>query len=50
MNNEAIAVKCSLHAPQIVRECQSSSHTRIFSNYCRPWEGRMHYVTRKINY
>ena len=50
MNNEAIAVKCSLHGPQIVRERQSSSHTRIFSNYCRPWEGRMHYVTRKINY
>ena len=33
MNNEAIAVKCSLHGPQIVRERQSSSHTRIFSNF-----------------
>ena len=31
MNNEAIAVKCSLHGPQIVRERQSSSHTRIFA-------------------
>ena len=30
MNNEAIAVKCSLHGPQIVRGRQSSSHTRIF--------------------
>ena len=30
MNNEAIAVKCSLHGPQIVRERQSSSHTRYF--------------------
>ena len=34
MNNEAIVVKCSLHGPQIVREHQTSSHTRIFSNYC----------------
>ena len=52
MNNEAIAVKCSLHGPQIVRERQSSSHTRIFSNYSHPWErsGRIHYITRKINY
>ena len=52
MNNEAIAVRCSLHGPQIVRESQLSSHTRIFSNYCRPWErsGHMHYVTCKINY
>ena len=52
MNNEAIAVKCSLHGPQIVLERQSSSYTHIFSNYCRPCErsGRMHYVTHKINY
>ena len=44
MNNETIAVKCSLHGPQIVRQRQSSSYTRIHSNYCRPWErsGRMH--------
>ena len=46
MNNEAIAVKCSLHGPQIVWERQSSSYVRVFSYYCRPWEGsgRMHYV------
>ena len=44
MNNEAIAVKCSLHGPQIVWQRQSSSYTRIHSNYCRPWERswRMH--------
>ena len=49
MDNEAIAVKCSRHGhgPQIARQCQSSN-----SNYCRRWErsGRMHHVTRKINY
>ena len=52
MNNKAIAVKCSHHGPQIVRQRRSSSYTRIHSNYCCPWErsGRMHYVTRKINY
>ena len=38
MTNEAIAVKCSLHGPQIVRQRQPSSYTRIHSNYCRPWE------------
>ena len=27
MNNEAIAVKCSLHGPQIVQQRQSSSYT-----------------------
>ena len=36
MNNEAIAVKCSLHGPQIVRQRQSSIYTLIHSNYCRP--------------
>ena len=53
MNNEAIAVKCTLHGPQIVRERQSSiikPHTQLLPS--GPWdrEGRMHYVTRKINY
>ena len=52
MDNEAIAVKCSLHGLQIVLECQSSSNTHIFSSYFRQWErsGRMYYVTHKINY
>ena len=27
MNNEALAVKCSLHGPQLVRERQSSKAT-----------------------
>ena len=30
MNNEAIAVKCSLHGPQIVWQCQSSSYTHTY--------------------
>ena len=34
MSNEDIAVKCSLHGPQIVRQCQPSSYTRIHSNHC----------------